>query len=145
MAYMNTTGCWFKTHLFCFLWGTRWSEYLPCTHSCLLSFLVLFRCLVYCFRHSLWVCKPEKKSDRSDRSPEHGSKQDVCWWQLSRMTYFNLVLLRKASYSAFVNHQLYIRREKWVRQAAGMAQQAATWLNDFTEGEERCVYMTRCC
>lgn len=105
--------------------------------SFIFSFLQVFSLLPASQLVGVW---PEKKSNRSDRSEEHGSKQDVCRWQLRRMTYVNLLLLRKASYSAFVNQKFFIRREKWVRQGAGMAQQAATWLNDFIEVEERCVY-----
>ncbi|KAM8746320.1 CD276 antigen-like [Acanthopagrus schlegelii] len=39
------------------------------------------------------------------------------------MTYFNSLLLRKASYSEFVNHQFYIRREKCPQRA----RPAALW------------------
>ena len=136
-SYMNIIGCLLETHLFGFFLGGGQVKWIFTMYTLVSSFiwssLQVFCPLLASQLVGVW---PNKKSNRSDRSAEHGSKQDVCWWQLRRMTYVSLLLLRKASYSAFVNQKFFVRREKWVRQGAGMAQQAATWL----KGEERCAY-----
>lgn len=78
--------------LIVFFWGeTRWSEYSPCTHSCLLSFLVSFRCLVFCLRHSLWVCdlkrSPTGRTDLKNMAPNRMCA-DGSWDGWLMLTYF---------------------------------------------------------